>query len=148
MMTTAAIVTVDSSLALKWVLTEVRSTEALGLLSQWAQDGIQPVVPSWFACEIANVLYQYVKRANLTVTDAQELHRSVMTQVVVVGDEPADAERAMELAHAATQPASYDAQYLALAERMGCELWTADDTFRDALQGIASGVSIRSISEI
>jgi predicted nucleic acid-binding protein len=47
----------------------------------------------------------------------------------------ADAERAIEIAALTGQRASYDSHYLALAERLGCELWTADDRFRDAARG-------------
>ena len=35
----------------------------------------------------------------------------------------------MELAWELHQPAAYDAHYLALAEILDCEMWTADDRF-------------------
>ena len=35
--------------------------------------------------------------------------------------------RAIELAHRFRLNAAYDAHYLALAERLDCELWTADE---------------------
>jgi predicted nucleic acid-binding protein len=35
--------------------------------------------------------------------------------------------RAYELAEKFAQPSAYDAQYLALAERLACEFWTADE---------------------
>lgn len=40
--------------------------------------------------------------------------------------------RALELASELGQGAAYDAHYLALAEALDCELWTADERFRRA----------------
>ena len=40
--------------------------------------------------------------------------------------------RALELALRSKRPASYDAHYLALAEYLGCELWTADERLWNA----------------
>jgi predicted nucleic acid-binding protein len=60
----------------------------------------------------------------------------------------ADAERAIEIAALTGQRASYDSHYLALAERLGCELWTADDRFRDAARGSRVQARVRGLSEI
>ena len=38
-------------------------------------------------------------------------------------------KRALELADALNQSASYDAHYVALAEPLGCDMWTADERF-------------------
>jgi predicted nucleic acid-binding protein len=49
-------VVVDASIAIKWVIPEVHQAEALSLIATWNADGVDVVVPGWFACEIANVL--------------------------------------------------------------------------------------------
>jgi predicted nucleic acid-binding protein len=51
-------IVVDASLAVKWVLIENWSVEARVQLAAWEDQHIRRIVPSWFACEIANVLYQ------------------------------------------------------------------------------------------
>ena len=48
--------------------------------------------------------------------------------------------RALELASLLRQGAVYDAHYLALAETLGCELWTADEKFCRAASPVARSV--------
>jgi len=40
-----------------------------------------------------------------------------------------DTARSLEIAYVTGQKSSYDAMYLALAERVGCDYWTADARF-------------------
>lgn len=42
--------------------------------------------------------------------------------------------RAWERAYRFKQPAAYDAHYLALAEMLGCEFWTADRRLHNAVK--------------
>lgn len=142
-----SIAVVDVSLALKWVLNEPYSDLARRLLAEWRERRIQPVVPSWFACELANTVYQRFRDGSIsTIEDAEAAYDVVMRLVVVIGDDPVDARRAVRIAWEAGQRQTYDAQYAALAERLSCELWTADDKFLDATRGTLPGV--RSISEL
>ena len=128
MTTTTHIVVVDS-IALKWVLNEPGSGLALILLGSWQSAGIQPAAPSWFACEIANVLYQHVQSRFLSIEDAREALVTALAPVTLIQEEPADAPRALDLAHQFGQRPTYDSQYAALAERLDCEPWTADVPF-------------------
>lgn len=122
-------VAVDASISLKGVLQEVHTSEARALLAEWEAGAILRIVPSWFGCEITNVLYQRVRRGDLTILQAQTAVRGIMAEVLVRDYEPAIAVRALELAQLLSQPATYDVQYLALAEREDCQLWTADERF-------------------
>lgn len=42
--------------------------------------------------------------------------------------------RALELAQELQRPAVYDTHYLALADILGCNLWTADEPFFNAVK--------------
>ena len=44
-------------------------------------------------------------------------------------------ESALEFATRFNRPKAYDAQYLALADLLGCELWTADRRLVSAVAG-------------
>lgn len=50
-------------------------------------------------------------------------------EVAIIEQRPELVERAIEIAYATGQKATYDAFYVALAEMLGCELWTADERF-------------------
>ena len=128
-------VAVDASLAVAWVVAEPLTAEARLLLLQWQRDGVRRVVPSWFACEVANALYKRVLRREIVLERAKASLVGLLSDVVVLDVEPALSTRALELAAAFGRSTSYDAHYLALAEHHGCELWTADEKFWNAVKG-------------
>jgi predicted nucleic acid-binding protein len=125
-------VVVDTSLAVKWFLTESFTDEARGLLNTWEQRAVRRLVPSWFACEVANVFYKAVRKGTISVPLAQFSVSQLLASVVVRDFEPALSLRALALAHTYALPATYDVHYLALADRENCELWTADERFWNA----------------
>ena len=77
-----------------------------------------------------------VRREDLTLDDAKLGTRTLLATVVVRDFEADVAVRAIELAYGLGQPASYDAPYLALTEREGCEYWNADERLWNAARGI------------
>ncbi|MGH2561353.1 MAG: type II toxin-antitoxin system VapC family toxin [Thermomicrobiales bacterium] len=139
-------VVVDTSLAIKWFLREDLSDEARELLAAWDQQRRRCFVPSWFACEVSNVLYKNVLRGRIVVLDAQGLMHQLLEAVTVRDFEPATSARAIEIALQLGQQASYDAQYLAQAEHLDCELWTADQRFWNAAK--SAFPQIRWVGEI
>jgi predicted nucleic acid-binding protein len=64
-----------------------------------------------------------------------------MTKVILAGleldfsQDPVLGVRAIELANNFSLLATYDAYYLALAERESCEFWTADTRMWNAVKG-------------
>lgn len=141
------IVVIDSNIAIKWVLDESDSPEALALLTEWVRKRFTLLAPALLAYEATNVLYQNVRKGKITFDAA----RNGLKRVILKGiefDFPYDyrlSQRALELANRYNLPAAYDAHYLALAEREGCELWTADSHMWRAVQGKLSWV--RNLSD-
>jgi predicted nucleic acid-binding protein len=119
-------VVVDASLAVQWFVEEEHSTEARRLLREWEEAHVRRIAPSWFACEVGNVVYRRLIRGQMTLGRARIAVDLVLGQVVTVDVEPAITQRAIEFADRYGHGASYDAQYLALAEHLGCEIWTSD----------------------
>ena len=79
--------------------------------------------------EVANVLHRCVVRGELTVEAAVRLLETLLASGVELRDTPDLNSRALELADQLQQGAVYDAHYLALAESLDCDLWTADARF-------------------
>jgi predicted nucleic acid-binding protein len=122
-------VVVDVSLAFKWVIQERDSAVATAKFRSWRRQNVRVLAPSCFACELANALYQRVRSGRLATRQAIHYQRAVLRWVAILDPEPAVAVHALEIAAQLGQRASYDSQYVALAEHLGCELWTADQRF-------------------
>ncbi len=131
------VVVVDTSLVLKWILKETDSDKAVALLIQWGNEQVEMFAPALLAYEVANILYQDVRKGKYTINVARESLMDVVMKGIVF-DFSADlalSMRAMEFAHRFNLPASYDSHYLALAQREECELWTADRRLQRAVKG-------------
>jgi predicted nucleic acid-binding protein len=121
-------VVVDTSLVLKWILNESDSSKALALLAKWSKERVVIRAPVLAAYEATNALYQQVRSGKFTLDAAKQgLTVIVLEGLVFDFSSPlALSIRAMEFANRFNLPATYDTDYLALAELQGCEFWTAD----------------------
>ena len=131
------VVVVDTSLVLKWILKEADSDKAIALLIQWGNEQVEMFAPALLAYEVANILYQDVRKGKYSIDRARESLKDVVTKGIVF-DFSADlalSMRALDFAYRFNLPASYDSHYLALAEREECELWTADRRLQRAVKG-------------
>ena len=115
-----AALVVDASVALKWVVEEEGSEAALAL------KGRDLAAPSLMRVEVANALRTLVARRAIAPATALDLF-GLLQEAPVALIEPDDAleRRALEIALDLGHPV-YDCVYLALAERMGRVLVTAD----------------------
>jgi len=87
---------------------------------------MQPIAPTLLYYEVANVLFRMANYAQITRDEADEaLNAALGLDIVLVGDTDLH-QRACKLAIQFALPATYDAHYLALAERMQAEFWTGD----------------------
>ena len=76
----------------------------------------------------------------LSVEEAAALISALLASGIELHDSPDIHSRALELASLLRQGAAYDVHYLALAESLGCELWTADERFYRAATAAARNV--------
>lgn len=129
-------VVVDASLAAKWLVNEVHTEKALALARSWARSGVQPVAPYLMPVEVANALFQRVTKGQVSLQIATRLLESLMDSGIELRGPAGLHSKALELASRLRQGAVYDAHYLALAEMLDCELWTADKRFYEAIRRV------------
>lgn len=120
---------IDTSVAIKWVVEEADSDAALALA------GADMIAPALARIEAGNVLRTLAARQAVSAAQALDLFALLQTAPVVIVDHDEALERqalalALELGHPV-----YDCVYLALAERTGRHLVTADRRFLRGLAG-------------
>lgn len=127
-------VCVDANLVIKLVVEETLSREARTMWRNWQKDGVKISAPPLLRYEITSVLRKHVTRGFRTVQESrQALQLALAFNIEYL--EPVDFHRsALDLAERLERPAAYDAHYLALAEQLGCEFWTADERLTNAVQ--------------
>jgi len=131
------VVVVDTSIAIKWVLQESDSEIAETMLIEWSSNGVVILAPALLTYEVTNALYKKARKGEITFETAKEALTKVLLSGVALNfsQDSNLGRRAIELARQFGLTASYDAHYLALAEREGCELWTADKRMWNSIRG-------------
>ncbi len=119
-------VCLDSGVVLKLVLKEEDSLQAKGLWQQLAKENRQLTAPQLFSFEITSVLRKNVYRSVITPEYGLSALQKLMRLDIRLLAVPDIHVKAWQLAERLNRPAAYDAHYLALAEYVGCEFWTAD----------------------
>ena len=119
---------VDASVGAKWILPEVYTENALRLLSE----DIEFLVPDLFYIEIANILWQRVRRREISKDDADDHYRDIANTDLKTYPSESLANAALDMACETGQTA-YDCLYVALALREGVPLITADRPLYDGL---------------
>jgi len=127
-------VVVDASLAIKWVLKEPYAEEALVLAEEWAVAGTRPSAPCLLLVEATNVLHRRAMLGHISLSQARQLLAGLLDMGIEIRESPQIHFRAMELAQELERPAVYDTHYLALADILGCDLWTADERFFNSVK--------------
>ncbi len=137
---------VDANIAVKWTVKEDDSHVANALLAEWRNQNKFMMAPYLYAYEISNILLKKVRKNVLTITGAQEAMTSLLDMEIEIR-RPLDSKlniRSLDIAYLFKLPASYDAHYLALAEREQCEFWTADERLYNSVKGQFSWVRLLS----
>ena len=126
---------IDASVAVKWVMRgESHRRQARKLLRESHAAGITLIAPPLFESETESVIQEEVYFGNVSVADADQAIRALNRAGVQIIHDPRVKECAREIARRFNQRRVYDATYAALAELRGCEFWTADKTFYDAVK--------------
>jgi predicted nucleic acid-binding protein len=118
---------VDANLALALVLATPYSGQAEALWERWRSEESFVFAPDLWAYEVTSALRKAMVITGMSLSEA-EACLEMLTQLGVrlVPPTPELDRSALRWAHRLEQTVAYDAHYLALAEFLGCDFWTAD----------------------
>jgi len=104
--------------------------------------GYSLIAPTLIFYEVNNVLHQYVRHGQLTSHEAEAAFQLSFNLNIVTMMDTNLHQRALQMAQMLQLPATYDAHYLALAERMGAEFWTLDGKLVNKVKSQLSWVNL------
>jgi predicted nucleic acid-binding protein len=110
------------------------------LWAQWDTTNRQLAAPALLTFEVTNALYRYQKLGFMSASSVALALDAALALPLHLHSELDLHRRALALAGRFALPAAYDAHYLALAEWLGGELWTADRALARTVQAELSWV--------
>ena len=118
---------VDANLTIALVLATPYSVQAQALWERWSTEAVQVYAPDLWAYEITSALRKTMSLTGMSLSEAETyLETLVRLGVQLVPPTPELDRLALRWAGRLGQTVAYDAHYLALAEMLGCDFWTAD----------------------
>ena len=127
-------VCVDANIIVALVTTEAQSKKVLALWAEWMSKDYRIVAPVLLRYEVTSAIRRKVYRGILKPEDARRILGEFLSLDVELIDSPNLTWRAFDLASLFNRPTTYDTHYLALAEMMDCEFWTADERLYNAVK--------------
>ena len=133
------LVVLDASIVVPLVVSHPLTPVAENCLRYWKQEYYRLTAPCFMPVEVASVLRQAVysgKMESRQALEALEIVMSLGIELVMPGFETLQAS--LRWAERLGQSKAYDAQYVALAESLNAELWSADRRLVNALQALGA----------
>jgi predicted nucleic acid-binding protein len=124
---------VDANLTVALVLPTPYSTKAQALWERWSAEAADVFAPDLWAYEITSALRKAMSITSMPLLEAEAHLETLMRLGVQLVPPTLELDRlALQWAEHLGQTVAYDAHYVALAERLGGELWTADRRLADS----------------
>lgn len=130
----SASLVVDASFAFKLLLPGPERSLCQGLMARWQEGSYNLCAPALWLYEITSALCKVVHFGAITAEEGQQaLALAQGLGVRLSLPDEAQARLAFEWTLRLKRAAAYDSFYLALAQQLDCDLWTADKRLRDAV---------------
>lgn len=130
---------IDASVAVKVLLRESLSDKATALIALLVEPTTEFFVPDLFYIECANIVWKHVQRGNVDAERAKADLSVLLSWRFIRVQTFELAAAALPLA-VALDITAYDAAYVALAEREGATLVTADQKLEKKVSGTSNTV--------
>lgn len=123
-----SLVVVDAGILIAAVYPETFTSQAKTLLKHLRKSQTALYAPTLMRYELIAVARKAVYQARITAEEGRIARDQLLSYPVTLY-----MDDGYELAEEFNRPTAYDAQYLALAERLGCEFWTTDERMFNAV---------------
>lgn len=115
-------------------------------LKTWKRGKLTLAAPTLLHYEVIAATRKFVYQKRLTEVEGVTIRETLLGYGLKLYHDKALLRRAYELATQLNRPTAYDSQYLALAERLDTEFWTADERLYNAAR--ASLAYVRWLGEV
>jgi predicted nucleic acid-binding protein len=126
-------IVVDADMAVRAVIHGESSSAYLARFERWHEEGVPVYAPAFWEAEVVSAIRQYAYRMEITSPEAHEavdVFFDLHVEVVPLDKELC--QNALRWAEKIQQSKVYDSIYLALAERLHADFWTADKKLAEA----------------
>jgi len=128
-------IVVDANIAAGTILPIHGLETSESLFAKWAELGTQLYAPDVWLSEMLSAIRQHVYRNLISPASAKLAVENIFhLEVSLIAPNMELCQRALEWAERIGQSKAYDALYLAVAEHLQAEFWTADRNLVDAAQ--------------
>jgi predicted nucleic acid-binding protein len=127
-------VVLDSGILIATVYPEILTPHAKRLIKQLQEANATLHAPTLMRYELVAVSRKAVYQGRVTDAEGLRARDTLLSYPVTLHFDDALLKRGYELATEYNRPTAYDAQYLALAERLSCDFWTVDERMFNAVQ--------------
>ncbi len=132
---------IDANLTVALVLSTPYSDQAQTLWRRWSVEDADVCAPDLWAYEVTSALRKAMVITGMPLSEAKaHLETLARLQVRLVSPTLELNHSALQWAERLGQTVAYDAHYLALAQMLGCDFWTADRRLVNSAAAKASWV--------
>jgi predicted nucleic acid-binding protein len=135
---------IDTSFVIRLITQTPTHSTYLELWEQWMNTETEVIAPSLLPYEVCNGLHRQAIANLITFAESEQLLQVALALPITLYQDDGLHLRSRSLAQEFSLPATYDAHYLALAERFDAEFWTCDRRLFNAVQARLSWVHLVS----
>jgi len=126
--------TIDAGVAFKLIAPHPKQATYIDQFSRWQQAGYQLCAPTLWAYEITSTFTKMVHFGEMSAENGyQGIQLAYRLGVQLFAPDADQALNAFAWTTRLQRAAAYDSFYLALAEQLDCDLWTADKRLVNAV---------------
>lgn len=130
-------VVIDSNILIAFALAdEPLHTKANQVLENWQKTGEILSAPCLLKSELTAVVRKVVYQQRMTSEQGHKLLEQLLLYPISLYEDDALLKDAYTLAVQFNRPRAYDTQYIALAQRLGCAFWTADERLVNSVKSV------------